>query len=729
MTDVVEHAEPFEGIDYLGGGVIELDSTYVFSVPYWGEHDGKVCISYFDADKIFLSQKIDTQPWWDDAVSQAKQIRDNPSRCLIARLPEGDYVAAGNYVHSFTQWLEHNVQHQGCVFDRRVGGTIVSAPVFPSATNTVMSECGIQATTVASAYISPQTDASVKLAEAAELAYDAGFALPSPRLFPTQRTLMKHQQDPVVVMAHRGRALLGDDVGSGKGSMFFCGFLSLVQHRITEHGHTMNQCFPLVIVTKKSLAQPIERECQAWFQGCVTHIVQGSKKQNYPDGVQVIICPINSLDKHVDDILELDPQGVIFDESHMVKNPDAKRTQAALALSEHIQKSCEFPYTVCASATPMPNRPSELWAQLVITGMNDDIIEHCEANQSFPHRTKTSFKNNWTIPVNDRMKFEMRYCQGKPGPFGWDARGVDNEKELNDQLIQGGLIRRKKNEFITPLPLLHQRFLRCELDEKTRKEYDVAQKDFSDFIVASSRMRARMESWDDQTLRRLISEKLSKAQRSEAIMKMTAVRQLAGKGKVECIANWVERFFNKDPAIVGLDTDRNKLIIFAHHKDVQKALINHPSINKHGVEAIVAGTKNVNDIVDRFQSQTSGTNIVVCYSEAREGLTLTAAKDVLVAELPFMPSWLIQMGGRCWARVSEDYPPHEAYLHYAVADVDIDKYLENMIRQKAWLHRAIIDGEVAHNVLNQEESGEVEDTSEDAFNSIAATMLKNTTRP
>ena len=147
------------------------------------------------------------------------------------------------------------------------------------------------------------------------------------------------------------------------------------------------------------------------------------------------------------------------------------------------------------------------------------------------------------------------------------------------------------------------------------------------------------------------------------------------------------------------------------------------------MEAIVAGTKNVNDIVDRFQSQTSGTNIVVCYSEAREGLTLTAAKDVLVAELPFMPSWLIQMGGRCWARVSEDYPPHEAYLHYAVADVDIDRYLENMIRQKAWLHRAIIDGEVAHNVLNQEESGEVEDTSEDAFNSIAATMLKNTTRP
>ena len=69
----------------------------------------------------------------------------------------------------------------------------------------------------------------------------------------------------------------------------------------------------------------------------------------------------------------------------------------------------------------------------------------------------------------------------------------------------------------------------------------------------------------------------------------------------------------------------------------------------------------------------------MCYPGAREGLTLTAAKDVLVAEIPFMPDWVIQMAGRCWARLSRDYAPHEAHVHYAVAGYTIDEYLKQTV--------------------------------------------------
>ena len=117
----------------------------------------------------------------------------------------------------------------------------------------------------------------------------------------------------------------------------------------------------------------------------------------------------------------------------------------------------------------------------------------------------------------------------------------------------------------------------------------------------------------------------------------------------------------------------------------------------------------MSDIVREFQDPNSGKNLIICYSEAREGLTLTAAHDVLIVEMPFMSSWILQMAGRCWARVSELYPPHEAHIHYAMADLGIDKYLEEMVRQKGLLHRTIVDGEKATEVVNQAESGEEEE--------------------
>lgn len=83
---------------------------------------------------------------------------------------------------------------------------------------------------------------------------------------------------------------------------------------------------------------------------------------------------------------------------------------------------------------------------------------------------------------------------------------------------------------------------------------------------------------------------------------------------------------------------------------------------------------------------------------------MTAAHAVLVVEMPWSPSWLLQMAGRCWARFSELYPPHEATIFYATADVGIDKYLVDMVRKKGWLSKTIIDPEVAIDAINEGEA-------------------------
>ena len=69
------------------------------------------------------------------------------------------------------------------------------------------------------------------------------------------------------------------------------------------------------------------------------------------------------------------------------------------------------------------------------------------------------------------------------------------------------------------------------------------------------------------------------------------------------------------------------------------------------------------------------------------------------------------MAGRSWARISELYPPHEATLNFAVADVNIDMWLMDMLRSKSDIFKKVIDGESSIEAINVAESEE-EDTEE-----------------
>ena len=80
------------------------------------------------------------------------------------------------------------------------------------------------------------------------------------------------------------------------------------------------------------------------------------------------------------------------------------------------------------------------------------------------------------------------------------------------------------------------------------------------------------------------------------------------------------------------------------------------------------------------------------------------------------------MAGRCWSRISENYAPHEAFVHYAVSGLSIDNYLSDMIKSKAWLSHTIIDGEEAIESINSAESGEI-DEDEDATSILSAFLI------
>ena len=133
-----------------------------------------------------------------------------------------------------------------------------------------------------------------------------------------------------------------------------------------------------------------------------------------------------------------------------------------------------------------------------------------------------------------------------------------------------------------------------------------------------------------------------------------------------------------------------------HHKDARQALLDEPSFQKYNPVHILPGAQQKDQSIvehkERFQ-QDDDVRLIICTMAAREGHTLTAAKDIYIHEMPFVPSWIVQMAGRCWARMSEQYEPHEAFIHYAIANDTIDSMLVRMNAVKKSMFTSVIDGE------------------------------------
>ena len=60
------------------------------------------------------------------------------------------------------------------------------------------------------------------------------------------------------------------------------------------------------------------------------------------------------------------PEGVIFDESHKLKNNTSIRSQSAAHLAEAMRDEHDDPFIICMTGTPAPKDPLDWWAQLEI---------------------------------------------------------------------------------------------------------------------------------------------------------------------------------------------------------------------------------------------------------------------------------------------------------------------------------------------------------------------------
>jgi len=109
---------------------------------------------------------------------------------------------------------------------------------------------------------------------------------------------------------------------------------------------------------------------------------------------------------------------LVLDEVHVLSNPKSKRSIAALMMSPAAE------HVVCATGTPLWNKPAGLWS----------ILSICNP------AAWGSFK-----------EFTAAYCSGAPGPYGWTTGAPSRVEEFQTRL-EAVMLRRRWRDIRDELP-------------------------------------------------------------------------------------------------------------------------------------------------------------------------------------------------------------------------------------------------------------------------------------
>lgn len=649
-------------------------------------------------DKVGVLGDMNLPQWWSAAVTEAAIAADRSSDETIFWRVGPVMVATGPMTFSLSKRLHTQLKSRGVFSEAGFDSHVLIDPDIESpAAKSIIETYDITLSPDIRAIIEGRENAVKVLEGHVEAAKAAGYRVPSRDLFPCTEDfeLREHQVSAVLAMAYMGSALLADQVGLGKTAEFINASLCVAQKRMDE-GQSYEEQFPVVIVTPASLVDNTVEEVALWKTDAKIEKLSGRKSRPISKEAEFIVLNIDILKDRVNDIIKAKPTAVIVDECHSLKNPTSQRSNAARRLSRDIRKRVKHPLIVGASGTPYLNNPAELTSVLDFIGVLDQFASYAfqrleNPPEYIPLKVNGEMRRFY-LSESPNLVFDIRWAGGhKHRRFNqWVNNATTNAAELNRLLQRSCMIRRRKSDVISPLPDLNENILNIELNDAERKMYSSVEKAFRDYVLAKAEEEARKNNIPIVEAKQIALMKLDSA---EMLMKLTALRQAVAEAKVSGVVDWVHRFMAGDEEITGGDPERNKLVIFAHHKSMQDALLENEELQKYGVRHILAGQKDIQEHVRAFQEKNEDYRIIICQSGAREGHTLTAARDVLLTEIPFVPSWVVQMAGRCWARMSRDYEPHEATVHYAVAQNTIDSKQMARLKVKKASFDAVIDGE------------------------------------
>jgi SWI/SNF-related matrix-associated actin-dependent regulator 1 of chromatin subfamily A len=215
------------------------------------------------------------------------------------------------------------------------------------------------------------------------------------------------------------------------------------------------------------------------------------------------------VEAHGDALRRRRPRALIVDESHLVKNPRAKRTKAVRRLADAVAPNG---LKLALTGTPVMNHPDELIAQLRVIDRLGDFGSGARFSQRFRGGHGAEERLHWHL---------RRHC----------------------------FVRRLKSEVLPQLPAKRRTVVPVTLTNQ--EEYRLAERD----VIAW--LRSLPLELDE------LDAKVAAARRAERLAQLNALKRVAARGKLAAALGWIEDFLASE----------EPLVVFAHHKEIQEAVL------------------------------------------------------------------------------------------------------------------------------------------------------------
>jgi SWI/SNF-related matrix-associated actin-dependent regulator of chromatin subfamily A-like protein 1 len=276
------------------------------------------------------------------------------------------------------------------------------------------------------------------------------------------------------------------------------------------------------------------------------------------------------------------------------------------------------------SGTPVMNRPEEISAQLRILGRLDEFGSGARLKRRFT--------------------------------------GMGAEERLHWHLRRSCFVRRLKKDVLPQLPAKRRVVVPVALDNDD--EYRLAERNVITWL--------RQQPIDLDEL----EAKVAAALRAERLAQIGTLKRLAARGKLAAAVTWIHDFLEHG----------EPLLVFAHHEEVQNALLARFPEAGHllGRDSTAAREETVR----AFQAG-EGPQLLVCSTlAAGHGITLTNASNVAFLELEWTPAQHDQAEDRCH-RIGQ----HDAVTAwYLLAARTIDETVAELLEAKRSVVGAVTDG-------------------------------------
>lgn len=384
------------------------------------------------------------------------------------------------------------------------------------------------------------------------------------------------------------------------------------------------------LVVTRAMARGTWREEVRKYTTLKPVILSGQKAELFtPRGDCIYITAWETLIHWAPVLVKLKPDSVVFDEIHCAKNP--KRVTPVLrpdgskawkSLKNISASSSELARNssrrLGLTATPIPNRPRDLWAQL-------DLVEPWQ----------------W----GTYHQFGVRYCAGFEDTYGWKYEGLSNTEELNGRLAS---VKYKTSQkaITASLPPKRRQVVHLSIDEQNR-----ASGGFKQEIKKAARMGNREGLFEiylqeaSSRKRKYVLEKVA-----EAVSAGQKVTVFTGRRKdCEHLAQELEKYFHRTKiktnlwwAHGGITTDRR------------------------------------DEIRDEYMN-TPGSGVLIATGDSMgESINLQKTDLALIVMLPWTPRQIRQWEGR-FVRLGQDRP---VLICYVIAEGTVDEDVSEVLLDK-----------------------------------------------